>query len=54
MFCSNDFNEMLKVVVVVITGVVLMEIAEAHKKVHSDMEENVSLFKIYLHGLLLL
>lgn len=24
------------------TGVVLMEIAEAHKKVHSELEENVS------------
>lgn len=37
-----------------LTGVVLMEIAEAHKKVHSELEENVSHFKIYLDALFLL
>lgn len=31
-----------------------MEIAEAHKKVHSELEENVSLFKVYVNALLLL
>lgn len=33
---------MLKVVPHVFPGVVLMEIAEAHRKVHSELEENVS------------
>lgn len=31
-----------------------MEIAEAHKKVHSELEENVSHFKIKKDTLLLL
>lgn len=31
-----------------------MEIAETHKKVLSELEENVSHFKIYLDALLLL
>lgn len=31
-----------------------MEIAEAHKKVYSELEENVSYFKIYLTVMLLL
>lgn len=52
MFCSNDFNEIVKLWLF-FTGVVLMEIAEAHKKVHSELEENVSLFKINVDALLL-
>lgn len=40
--------------VVVFTGVVLMEIAEAHRKIHSELDENVSLCKINLDALLLL
>lgn len=38
----------LKVVPDVFLGVVLMEIAEAHKKVHNELEENVSSLKVYL------
>lgn len=38
----------LKVVPDVFLGVVLMEIAEAHKKVSNELEENVSSLKVYL------
>lgn len=47
----KHINEILKVAVVVFTGVVLMEIAEAHKKVLGELEENVSHFKIHLDAL---
>lgn len=53
-YVKTDINEILKVAVVVFTGVVLMEIAEAHKKVLSELEENVSHLKIYLDTLWLL
>lgn len=38
----------MKVIPLVFIGVVLMEIAEAHRKVHSELEENVSCLKIHL------
>lgn len=39
---------MLKAVPDVFPGMVLMEIAEAHRKVHNELEENVSSLKVYL------
>lgn len=44
---------MLKVVPDVFPGVVLMEIAEAHRKVHNELEENVSSFKLCLFAFFL-
>ncbi len=43
---QNHRAGILKVVPDVFIGVVLMEIAEAHRKVHHELEENVSSFTL--------